>query len=99
MNAASQWVVVGWLALGAVAFVAAVFAWTWWAGGGRATMQPAYWRAAVRWMFEAALWVPVIIIAILLHLVVGAYYLLKRIYVNTDEAINEMLKRPKRPRS
>jgi hypothetical protein len=49
-------------------------------------------KAVLQWFAEGLLWIPVIIIAGLIHLAVGVWYALKRAYLVADEGISEMLK-------
>lgn len=70
--------------LAAVALVALVFVWFTW--------RP-WWLAILPWIWEAALWIPVLIFAGLFHLLVGGYYLLRRVYRVIDEGISEMLRK------
>lgn len=83
----SPWHVVAWCALGAVALVLAVFAWTF------VPQSKRRWLSAIPWLLEAALWIPVIIVAMMLHLVVGLYYVAQRVYLIADDAMNEMLRK------
>lgn len=70
------------LALGAIAFVAFIF-----------LLSTRKVPMVLGWAAEGILWIPVIIIAGLLHLGVGIWYALKRAYLVADEGISEMLRK------